>query len=101
MVTEKEKARLEVRQASLADVEGIVDLVRRSYEDLPAYSASEVRGQINNFGEGCFVAVLDDKTVGYCASMRISGAIAPTTGRAISGCVIAARPGPSRTSASW
>lgn len=87
MVTEKEKARLEVRQARLADVEGIVDLVRRSYEDLPAYSASEVRGQINNFGEGCFLAILDDKTVGYCASMRISGAIAlkPHSWREITG----------------
>ena len=87
MVTEKEKARLEVRQARLSDVEGIVDLVRRSYEDLPAYSASEVRGQINNFAEGCFLAILDDKIVGYCASMRISGAIAlkPHSWREITG----------------
>ena len=42
-MTRQAKARLEVRQARLQDVDGIVDLVRRSYEDLPTYSPSEIR----------------------------------------------------------
>ena len=48
------KARLIVRQAMIKDVRGIAALVRRAYDDLPAYKQSEIRGQINNFPEGCF-----------------------------------------------
>ncbi len=76
MPTNSTKARLEVRQATLGDVSGIAALVRRAYDDLPAYTYGEIRGQLNNYPEGCFVAILDDKVVGYCASMRIAGGIA-------------------------
>lgn len=76
MPTNSTKARLEVRQATLGDVSGIAALVRRAYEDLPAYTYGEIRGQLNNYPEGCFVAILDEKVVGYCASMRIAGGIA-------------------------
>ena len=70
------KARLEVRQAKLKDVRAIGDLVRRAYADLPAYTQGEIRGQINNYSQGCFVAVLDGKIVGYCASMRLDERVA-------------------------
>ena len=70
------KARLEVRQAKLKDVRAIGDLVRRAYDDLPAYTQGEIRGQINNYRDGCFVAVLDGKIVGYCASMRLDERVA-------------------------
>jgi len=70
------KARLEVRQAKLSDVRAIADLVRRAYDDLPAYTHGEIRGQINNYRSGCFVAKLDGKLVGYCASMRLSERVA-------------------------
>ncbi len=76
MVRQKSKARLEVRQAELADAAAIVDLVRRSYTDLPGYSETEVRAQINNFPEGCFVAELDGRIAGYCASIRVPESIA-------------------------
>ncbi len=69
-------ARLEVRPATQKDVPGIAALIRRVYDELPAYTYGEVRGQVNNYPDGVFVAVLDDRIVGYCASMRISGAIA-------------------------
>ncbi|SMQ57932.1 Predicted amidohydrolase [Altererythrobacter xiamenensis] len=68
----RSKARLEVRQAELGDVRAIADLVRRVYEDMPAYTHGEIRGQLNNYPEGCFVAKLDGKLVGYCATMRLS-----------------------------
>jgi ribosomal protein S18 acetylase RimI-like enzyme len=68
----KGKARLEVRRARSGDVSGIAALVRRAYDDLPAYTSGEIRGQINNFPEGCFVAILDGTVVGYCASMQLS-----------------------------
>ncbi|MGB3472985.1 MAG: GNAT family N-acetyltransferase [Erythrobacter sp.] len=70
------KARLEVRQAKLRDVRAIGDLVRRAYDDLPAYTQGEIRGQINNYPDGCFVAKLDGKIVGYCASMRLDERVA-------------------------
>ena len=53
--------RLEVRNAMIKDIPGIAHLVRRVYEDMPAYTHGEIRGQINNFREGCFVALLDDE----------------------------------------
>ena len=67
-------ARLEIRQAQIADIPAIADLVGRAYESMPSYKAGQIRGQLNNFGEGCFVALLDGKLVGYCATMRLDGA---------------------------
>jgi predicted amidohydrolase/GNAT superfamily N-acetyltransferase len=67
---------LEIRQARLSDVRAIADLVRRAYDDMPAYTHGEIRGQINNYPEGCFIAKLDGKLVGYCASMRLSRQLA-------------------------
>ena len=72
----RSKARLEIRQARLRDVRAIGDLVRRAYDDLPAYTQGEIRGQINNYADGCFVAKLDGKVVGYCASMRLDAGVA-------------------------
>ncbi|MDZ4275369.1 MAG: GNAT family N-acetyltransferase, partial [Erythrobacter sp.] len=69
-------ARLEIRQARLKDVRAIGDLVRRAYDDLPAYTQGEIRGQINNYPEGCFVALFDGEVVGYCASMRLDERVA-------------------------
>ena len=63
--------RLEIRNARIKDIPGIAQLVRRVYDDMPAYTHGEIRGQINNFREGCFVALLDEKVVGYCASMQL------------------------------
>ena len=73
MAAAPSKARLELRQAQPGDASRIAALVRRAYDDLPAYSLGEIRGQLNNFPEGCFVAILDGTLVGYCASMRIGG----------------------------
>lgn len=66
-------ARLEIRQAETGDVAEIARLARRVYEDFPPYTRGHIRGQINNFPRGCFVAVLDGRLIGYCASMRLSG----------------------------
>ncbi|MEE4537236.1 MAG: GNAT family N-acetyltransferase [Erythrobacter sp.] len=70
------RPRLEVRPAKLRDVRAIGDLVRRAYDDLPAYTQGEIRGQINNYPDGCFVAKLDGTLVGYCASMRLDERVA-------------------------
>ncbi|WP_066552747.1 GNAT family N-acetyltransferase [Croceicoccus bisphenolivorans] len=70
------QARLEVRQAKPKDVSAIAALVRRAYDDMPAYTYGEIRGQMNNYPEGCFVAKLDGKVVGYCATMRVAKGMA-------------------------
>ncbi|RGP40340.1 Omega-amidase [Altererythrobacter insulae] len=76
MTQTRAEARLEVRQAELGDVRAIADLVRRVYDDMPAYTHGEIRGQLNNYPDGCFVAKLDGKLVGYCATMRLSKRVA-------------------------
>lgn len=69
-------ARLEVRVAVPADVNAILELIGRAYPGFGNYSAGQILGQINNFPEGQFVAVLEGAIVGYCASSRIDEAIA-------------------------
>ncbi|MGB0712875.1 MAG: carbon-nitrogen hydrolase, partial [Gammaproteobacteria bacterium] len=67
------KSRLSVRNARHADVAAIADLSARTYAGtgMHGYSEGELTGQINNFPEGQFVAVVDDAVVGYCATFRI------------------------------
>ena len=60
----------------IKDIRGIAALIRRVYTELPPYKQSEIRGQINNFPDGCFVALLDDEVVGYCASMQLPEPVA-------------------------
>ena len=69
-------AKLEVRVAVPGDVDAILGLIGRAYPGFGNYSAGQVLGQINNFPEGQFVAVLEGAVVGYCASSRIDEAIA-------------------------
>ena len=72
----RRNARLEVRQAVATDVPGIVDLVDRAYERISGYSRGMVRGQINNYPEGQFVALYEGKIAGYCATMRLDERLA-------------------------
>lgn len=71
------KAKLEVRNASVADIPSIIKLTKKVYlKDPFPYSVGMLRGQINNFPEGQFVAVFEDEIVGYCATFQISEALA-------------------------
>ncbi len=76
MTETRSKARLEIRPAKDTDVRAIADLVRRAYDELPAYTHGEIRGQLNNYPDGCFIAKLDGKVVGYCATMRLDERVA-------------------------
>jgi predicted amidohydrolase/predicted N-acetyltransferase YhbS len=75
-MTTKTKKRLELRNAQPGDVPAILRLIRRVYPDMPNYAPAMVRGQINNYPDGVFVAVYDNRIVGYCATMRVSKAMA-------------------------
>ena len=79
--------KLVVRNATLADVPDIVVLVARAYPDMGSYPADTIRGQINAYPEGVFIATLNDKVVGYCATIRLPEAkiMAPHNWREITG----------------
>ncbi|MEO9131868.1 MAG: carbon-nitrogen hydrolase, partial [Sphingomonas sp.] len=72
----KTSSSLQIRVAVQQDIPGILELVGRVYAGMGNYSVGMLRGQINNFPAGQFVAVLDHGVVGYCASSRIDEAIA-------------------------
>jgi predicted amidohydrolase/GNAT superfamily N-acetyltransferase len=83
----KEQEKLIVREAEPADVEGIGALVKRVYPGMSAYTHGMLRGQINAFPEGCWVATYAGAVVGYCATIRVreKRGLEPHTWQAITG----------------
>ncbi len=92
------KTRLQIRNATPADVPAICALSERVYAEagMKGYSAGAITGQINIFPEGQFVITVDDKIVGYCATFITRGEIAlkPHTWVEITGNGYAARHDP-------
>ncbi len=70
------KPKLIVRNAKLKDVAAIRELCRKIYLDTAPYTVAQLRGQIQNFPAGQFVAVYEDQVVGYCATFMIDEAVA-------------------------
>ena len=68
--------KLIIRNATIEDVEAIRDLTVKVYKNIPPYTPAQLRGQINNFPDGQFVAEYEGKVVGYCATIRVDEAIA-------------------------
>lgn len=89
------KSKLIIRNAVLADIPIIRSVVTDVYgvEQMASYTSDMLRGQISNFPAGQFVAVFEDKIVGYCATFIISKevALAPHTWREITGGGFASR----------
>ena len=90
------RKRLLVRQARLTDVPELVTLTDRVYGEGEGHSKEMLRGQQAHFPEGQFVAVYDDRIVGYCATFRIdeATALAPHTWSEITGGGFASRHDP-------
>ena len=90
------KPKLIMRNAEMSDVAEIAALSRRVYGDKEASTQDEIRGQINNFPEGQFVAEYEDTLVGYCATFIISEetALQPHTWMEITGGGFASRHDP-------
>jgi predicted amidohydrolase/ribosomal protein S18 acetylase RimI-like enzyme len=82
-----QQPKLTVRLANLADVEAIIALVGRVYPRMPPYTKGMIRGQINVFPDGVWVAELDGDVVGYCATIRVgeNEALRPHTWQSITG----------------
>ncbi len=72
MAKPSKKQKLVVRNAKASDVEALQALSQKIYPNMPPYSVDVLRGQINNFPEGQFVAVYENKIIGYCASIRVT-----------------------------
>jgi predicted amidohydrolase/ribosomal protein S18 acetylase RimI-like enzyme len=68
------QTQLDIRDATLADVDGIIALVGRAYPAMSPYTPGMVRGQINAFPHGVWVAEVDSRIVGYCATIRLPAA---------------------------
>lgn len=73
---ERAKPKLIVRHATAKDVKAIHALEERVYAPLTSMTARMIRGQINNFPEGQFVAEYDGLVVGHCATFIIAADIA-------------------------
>jgi len=92
----EEKPRLVVRPADIGDIEAIRALCAKVYTDVQPYSGGHLRGQMQNFPDGQFVAVFEGRIVGYCATFRIgeAPAFAPHTWMEITGGGLASRHDP-------
>jgi predicted amidohydrolase/ribosomal protein S18 acetylase RimI-like enzyme len=65
------KANLVLRNATIADIAALRELVARVYAGLGGYTSGMLRGQIATFPEGQFCVEYDGKIVGYAASFII------------------------------
>ncbi|MDH3420255.1 MAG: GNAT family N-acetyltransferase [Gammaproteobacteria bacterium] len=81
------QSQLNMRLATLADVDSIIELVKRAYPQMSPYMPAMIRGQINAFPEGVWIAELGGEIVGYCATIRLpeKEALGPHTWNEITG----------------
>jgi predicted amidohydrolase/ribosomal protein S18 acetylase RimI-like enzyme len=70
--------RLRIRQATLADIPSIIQVVRAVYPDLKPYTRAQLSGILNRFPAGQLVAVKGDQVVGFSASFRLGVVLALT-----------------------
>ncbi len=63
--------RLEVRQATLADISSVRRLSAEVYGAGETYATAQLKGQMQNFPQGQLVAVLDGRIIGYCSTFRV------------------------------
>src|SRR6185437_11794580 len=85
--TTENAPRLQVRQATPADVSQLVELTGRIYGPEWGHSAEMLLSQQTHFPEGQFVVEYEGRIVGYCATFRIdeATALAPHTWMQITG----------------
>lgn len=60
--------KLQIRNATLADIPGIVRLTARIYSEAGSYTSSEITGLIRRFAEGQFVVEFNAEIVGFAAT---------------------------------
>lgn len=70
------QAKLVIREARLSDARAVAALSRKVYGRTKGFSSAQIRGQINNFPEGQFVAEYEGAIVGHCATQMVDAALA-------------------------
>lgn len=70
------QAKLIIREAKPADARAIAALSKKVYGKTEGFSSAQIRGQINNFPEGQFVAEYEGDIVGHCATLIVSEELA-------------------------
>ncbi|MCJ7453601.1 MAG: carbon-nitrogen hydrolase family protein [Steroidobacteraceae bacterium] len=85
--TDRPSDRLEIREATQADVDAISHLVERVYPGMPPYPKDMLRAQVASYPEGHMVALFNGEVVGYCATIRLPGerALAPHNWKQVTG----------------
>lgn len=74
--TAESKPQLIIRNARISDTAEICALSGQIYTNEPAYTPAQIKGQINNFPEGQFVAEFQGRIVGYCATFIADESVA-------------------------
>src|SRR3546814_14991035 len=84
---ESPRPKLVIRNSETRDAAAVARLTAKVYGRAEAYSAAQIRGQINNFPEGQFLAEYEGQIVGFCATLIVPEAAAMADHRwtAISG----------------
>lgn len=72
----RNKATLNVRNATLKDVKAIYDLGIKAYGKDGAMTRQMIRGQISKFSDGQYVVEYEGEIAGYCATFMIGEDIA-------------------------
>src|SRR3546814_2772276 len=93
------RPKLVIRNSETRDAAGIARLSAKVYGRAEGYSAAQIRGQINNFPEGQFLAEYEGQIVGFCATLIVPEAAAMADHRwtAISGGGFGTRHDPDRS----
>jgi predicted amidohydrolase/ribosomal protein S18 acetylase RimI-like enzyme len=73
---DQSKAKLLIRQARLGDVPALARLSNKVYGRAEGFTSAELRGQINNFPDGQFIAEYEGTIVGHCATMILTAEMA-------------------------
>ncbi|MBB4210781.1 putative amidohydrolase [Rhodothalassium salexigens DSM 2132] len=78
MAAQQYRAKIHVREATPEDVPAIHRLLRKAYnnDDMMAETPEALRGALNRFPQGQFVALWEDRVVGYCSTFVIRSEVA-------------------------
>lgn len=96
MSAKSTQPKLVIRTAEISDAPALAALSRAVYGEANAYNEGMIRGQINNFPDGQFVAEYEGDIVGHCATFIIGEdvALAPHSWMEITGGGFASRHDP-------